>query len=286
MANWHIGDVAITRVVEFEAALPGGGAGSMVEKAYPDAVKEIGWLRPHFATDEGHIRVAVQALLIETPDMRIVVDTCVGNDKPRGNPFFNMLQTGFLKDLEAAGWTRESVDAVICTHLHVDHVGWNTMLVDGKWVPTFPNARYLIGRREWEHWQQEGDDEGSPILADSVQPIFDAGLADLIEETHRICPEVRVRPTPGHTPGHISVVIESKGESAVITGDLMHHPCQMARTDWRSGFDDDGDTAEKTRHAFLAEMADGPTLVIGTHFATPAGGHVKRDGDGYRLDVG
>lgn len=286
MANWQIGDVTITRVVEVEAALPGGGAGSMVEKAYPDAVKEIGWLKPHFANDEGHIRVAIQALLIETPTKRIIVDTCVGNDKERANPFFNNLQTAFLKDMEKAGWTRDSVDTVLCTHLHVDHVGWNTMLVDGKWVPTFPKARYLIGRREWDFWSSENDEDNAPVLGDSVQPIFDAGLADLIEEDHRLCPEVSVRPTPGHTPGHISVVISSKGESAVITGDLMHHPCQMARLDWRSAFDTDGDAAEKTRHAFLAEMADSDTLVIGTHFATPAAGHVKRDGDAYRLDVG
>ena len=286
MANWQIGDVKITRVVEVEVALPGGGAGSMVEKAYPDAVKEIGWLRPHFATDEGHIRVAIQALLIETPNNRIVVDTCVGNDKERGNPFFNKLQTQFLKDFEKTGWTRESVDIVLCTHLHVDHVGWNTMLVDGKWVPTFPKARYLIGKREWDFWANEEYQNNAPVLADSVQPIFDAGLADLVSDDHMVCEEVRLRPTPGHTPGHVSIVISSKGESAIITGDLMHHPCQMARTDWRSAFDTDGDMAEKTRQAFRAEMADGPTLVIGTHFATPAAGLVKRDGEAYRLDVG
>ena len=286
MTNWQIGDVKITRILELEAALPGGGEGSMVEKAFPDAVKEIGWLKPHFANEEGHLVMAVQAFLIETPSKRIIVDTCIGNDKKnRANPFFNDLQTSFLKDMEKAGWPRDSVDTVLCTHLHVDHVGWNTMLVDGEWVPTFPKAAYLIGKREWEHWQAEGDPADDPVLSDSVKPIFDAGLVELIDETHRIAPQVSVRPTPGHTPGHISVVIESGGDSAVITGDLIHHPCQMARIDWRSGFDTDADKAEKTRHAFLAEMADSPTLVIGTHFATPVAGHVKTDGDGYRLDV-
>jgi glyoxylase-like metal-dependent hydrolase (beta-lactamase superfamily II) len=177
------------------------------------------------------------------------------------------------------------VDIVLCTHLHVDHGGWNTMLEGGKWVPTFPKARYLIGKREWDFWANEDDEDNAPVLADSVQPVFDAGLADLVADDHVVCEEVRLRPTPGHTPGHVSIVIFSKGESAVITGDLMHHPCQMARTDWRSAFDTDGDMAEKTRHAFLAEMADGPTLVIGTHFATPAAGLVKRDGEAYRLEV-
>lgn len=286
MANWQIGDVKITRVVEVEVALPGGGENSMVMQAYPDAVKEIGWLRPHFATDEGHMRVAIQALLIETPTKRIIVDTCIGNDKPRVSPVFNMLQTQFLKDFEKTGWTRDSVDTVLCTHLHVDHVGWNTMLVDGKWVPTFPKARYLVGKREYDFWKQEEDADAKAILGDSVQPVFDAGLADLVADDHVVCDEVRLRPTPGHTPGHVSIVISSKGENAVITGDLMHHPCQMARTGWRSGFDSDGDMAEKTRASFLAEMADADTLVIGTHFATPAAGHVKRDGDGYRLDIG
>ena len=115
---------------------------------------------------------------------RQVVDTCVGNDKERGNPFFNKLQTDFLKDMEKAGWPRDSVDTVLCTHLHVDHVGWNTMLVDGKWVPTFPKARYLIGKREWDFWSTEDDEDNAPVLADSVQPIFDAGLADLVSDDH------------------------------------------------------------------------------------------------------
>jgi glyoxylase-like metal-dependent hydrolase (beta-lactamase superfamily II) len=286
MANWKIGDVTITRIVEFEGALPTGGKGTMVEKAFPEALQKIEWLQPHFSTAEGHAKMAVQALLLETPTHRIVVDTCVGNDKPRANPFFNNLQTAFLKDMEAAGWTRDSVDIVLCTHLHVDHVGWNTMLVDGKWVPTFPNARYLVGAREWTHWQTEKDNENNTaLLSDSVQPIFDAGLADLIEDNHLICPEVSVRPTPGHTPGHISVTISSKGENAVITGDLMHHPCQIANPSWSSGFDTDQHQADKTRAAFLAEMADSGTLVIGTHFATPAGGQVISDGSSYRLKI-
>ena len=184
MANWTIGDVKITRIVEFEAALPIGGEGTMVEAAYPEALQKIDWLQPHFATPEGHAKMAVQALLIETPTKRIIVDTCVGNEKKRDNPFFNNLQTPFLKHMEEAGWPRDSVDTVLCTHLHVDHVGWNTMLVDGEWVPTFPKARYLVGAREWAHWQTESDGGNGAVLADSVQPIFDAGLADLISATN------------------------------------------------------------------------------------------------------
>jgi glyoxylase-like metal-dependent hydrolase (beta-lactamase superfamily II) len=187
--------------------------------------------------------------------------------------------------MEAVGWTRERVDAVVCTHLHVDHVGWNTMRVDGQWVPTFPHARYLIGRREYEHWRGEDEGETQAILGDSVQPIFDAGLADLVELDHRISPEIRLIPSTGHTPGHVCVRIESEGEAAVITGDMSHHPCQMAHPDWSPAFDGDPAAAAVTRGRLFAEWADQPVLVIGTHYATPTAGRVRRDGDAFRFEV-
>jgi glyoxylase-like metal-dependent hydrolase (beta-lactamase superfamily II) len=213
-----------------------------------------------------------------------VVDTCVGNDKPRGAPF-GALSTNFLQDMEGIGWTRDSVDAVVCTHLHVDHVGWNTMLVDGKWIPTFPKARYLIGRREFEHWNAEKDAENQQILSDSVRPILDAGLAELVELDHRISPEIRLVPSTGHTPGHVSVMIESEGESAVITGDMSHHPCQLAHPDWSPMFDSDREASAATRARLFAEWADKPILVIGTHYAAPTAGHIRRDGAAFRLEV-
>ena len=143
------------------------------------------------------------------------------------------------------------------------------MLAGGKWVPTFPKARYLIGRTEYEHWMGENEGENQTILGDSVQPIFDAGLADLVELDHRISPEIRLIPSTGHTPGHVCVLIESEGESAVITGDMSHHPCQMAHPDWSPAFDSDPDAAAVTRARLFAEWADEPVLVIGTHYATP-----------------
>ncbi len=159
------------------------------------------------------------------------------------------------------------------------------MLADGKWVPTFPNARYLLGRTEFEHWTAEGDAEQQAILSDSVQPILDAGLAEFVALDHVISPEVRLVPTTGHTPGHVSVAITSEGQSAVITGDMSHHPCQLAHPDWSPSFDSDKQAAAVTRARMFAEWADKPILVIGTHYAGPTAGHVKRDGDAFRLEV-
>jgi glyoxylase-like metal-dependent hydrolase (beta-lactamase superfamily II) len=174
----------------------------------------------------------------------------------------------------------------LCTHLHVDHVGWNTMLVDGKWVSTFPKARYLMGRVEFAHWRgQHERDDMAAIFADSVKPVHEAGLVDLVETDHRVSDEISLVPTIGHTPGHVSVLIRSQGEQALITGDFMHHPCQIARPHWSSTADSDPDQAQQTRERMLAELAGRPVLVIGTHFAGATAGHIVRDGETYRLAV-
>jgi glyoxylase-like metal-dependent hydrolase (beta-lactamase superfamily II) len=196
-----------------------------------------------------------------------------------------MLQLPFLEDLDKAGYPAAQIDTVICTHLHIDHVGWNTRLVDGRWVPTFPHARYLLARREWEHWSADTDRWNQTILADSVRPIFDAGLVDLVEADHAVDAAVRLEPTPGHTPGHVSVHVRSRGEEAVITGDLVHHPAQFARPHWGASVDWDRAMADRTRRAFMERYADTPVLVIGTHFAGPTAGRLVRDGDAYRLDA-
>jgi glyoxylase-like metal-dependent hydrolase (beta-lactamase superfamily II) len=229
--------------------------------------------------------LSIHALLVEAPGMRLVVDTCIGNDRPRGITGGQPLAGAFLQSMAEVGWSRESVDAVVCTHLHVDHVGWNTMLQDGAWVPTFPKARYLIGKNEFAHWSAEGDEEQQVILSDSVQPVLDAGLAEFVEMDYRISPELRLTPTTGHTPGHVSVVIESEGETAVITGDMTHHPCQLAHPDWSPPFDSDPKAAATTRARMFAEWADKPILVIGTHYAAPTAGHIRRDGDSFRFEA-
>jgi glyoxylase-like metal-dependent hydrolase (beta-lactamase superfamily II) len=282
--KWQVGEVTVTKIVELEVT---GGSRFILPQATYEAVLPIGWLQPDFADERGRLKMSIHALVVETPSRRIVVDTCLGNDKEnRRIPTWNKLQTSFLADLAAAGYPRETIDAVVCTHLHVDHVGWNTMLVDGQWVPTFPNARYLMGRIEYAHWTQQHEREDmTAILADSVAPVWDAGLVDLVETDHRISDEISLVPTPGHTPGHVSVRIASCGEVALITGDFMHHPCQIARPEWSSTADSDQVGARRTREAMLTTLAGTPTLVIGTHFAGRTAGRIVRDGNAFRLAV-
>ncbi len=282
--KWQVGKVTVTKIVELEVT---GGSRFILPQATYEEILPIAWLRPHFADERGRLKMSIHALAVEASGRRIVVDTCLGNDKQgRRIPTWNNLQTPFLADLAAAGFARESIDTVLCTHLHVDHVGWNTMLRDGKWVPTFPRARYLMGRTEFAHWQAQREREDmQAVFADSVAPVFEAGLVDLVETDHRVCDEVSLVPTPGHTPGHVSVRISSEGEEALITGDFMHHPCQIARPHWCSTADSDPAAAQATRERMLQRLAGTPTLVIGTHFAGATAGRIVRDGDAYRLDA-
>ena len=284
MNQWQIGDVKITRVVEIESL---GGSRFILPDATRDACLPYGWMQPHFMDEHGNLLMSVHALVVETGEHRILVDTCIGNDKDRNVPNWSHLQTHFLQDLEAAGYAPDTIDTVLCTHLHVDHVGWNTMLVEGQWVPTFPNARYLFARTEWEHWDANEDETVyGPVLVDSVRPVVEAGLVDLVEMDHRICPEVCLEPTPGHTPGHVSVHIRSGDAEALITGDCIHHPVQMTRPDWCSSADIDQAQGLQTRERLLQRYVDQDILIIGTHFATPSAGHIKHlEVGGYYLDV-
>jgi glyoxylase-like metal-dependent hydrolase (beta-lactamase superfamily II) len=281
--RWQIGDVSITRIVETEDKSM--TAEVMVPEAIPENVLPIGWLQPYFIDAKGNLISSIFSLLVESAGEKLVIDTCLGNDKPRSVPFWNERQGAFLEEIAAAGFTRESVDYVVCTHLHPDHVGWNTILVDGEWQPTFPNARYLFSEKDWEWLDKQPVTLLGDYCGDSVRPIIAAGLADLITPNHTITDEVWLESTPGHSPGHVSVRISSNGEHAVVTGDLIHHPCQMAKPHWCSPFDFDSGQALRTREGFLEQFSDEPVLVIGSHFATPAAGRIVRDGDVYRLKI-
>lgn len=282
LLKWKIGKVSITRVVELEAPT---SVRFMFQGVTKDDLMAIDWLQPHFVNEQGYMLFSIHALLIESQGRRIIVDTCLGNDKQRLVDGWGMRQGPFLDDIAAAGFARDRIDAVMCTHLHVDHVGWNTMLENDRWVPTFPNAEYLFARDEWAYWKDHEQEEFGPVVEDSVRPIVDAGLATLVDSDHRLTDEVWLEPTPGHTPGHVSVRISSEGENAVITGDMTHHPCQFKHPEWAANADYDRVQSTATRRAFYARYADDPILVIGTHFATPTAGHIVRDGDAYRFDT-
>jgi glyoxylase-like metal-dependent hydrolase (beta-lactamase superfamily II) len=272
--QWTISDVTITRVVESEG--PRDGTFILPNGTAANVQKESDWLYPAFSDQNGKLRMAIQALVIESQGKRIIVDTCIGNDKVRSNPEWNKLQLPFLQDLQKIGCSREAVDRFICTHLHIDHVAWNTMRKDGKWVPTFPNAKYLIGCTEWDFFSRVK----AVFLRDSAWrrqreiPVMAEGMSELVDDGYRITDEVRLESTPGHTPGHFAVRISSKGQDGVITGDLMHHPIQCRHPEWDDNFDTDGPLAKKTRRAFCERYADSGVLVFGTHFALPSPGKI------------
>ena len=281
---WQIGDIKVTRIVEMEVV---GGSRFILPEATREACLPYSWMQPHFMDESGNLVMSIHALVIEVGDRRIIVDTCIGNDKERSIPNWSNLQTNFLKDMENMGYPVESIDTVLCTHLHVDHVGWNTRLVNGEWVPTFENARYLIGEDEWTYWDTNEDPTSyGNVMDDSVRPVIEAGLVDLVSTSETIAPGIRLESTPGHTPGHVSVLLESRGEEAVITGDCIHHPCQITRTDWCSSADYDKGQGRATREKFLERLVETNVLVIGTHFATPTAGHIRHYPEGgYWLDV-
>ncbi len=281
--TWQVGAVRVTRVAEL-AGIPFDSA-YMFAQSTPQRVQRHAWLAPHFACADGRLLGSIHSFVIEAGKRRIIVDTGVGNDKSRRVKTWNRRQGPFLDDLAQAGYPADSIDTVLCTHLHVDHVGWNTVLLDGRWAPTFRNARYVFGRREWEYWRAEqAAQRADESMADSVQPIVEAGMAELVDMNHALTTEVWLEPTPGHTPGHVSVRISSLGKDAVITGDLIHHPLQCAEPDLATNFDLDDDVARRTRHDFLARCANRPTLVLGTHFAPPTGGWVVDAGRAWRFD--
>lgn len=279
--HWQVGDVRVTRIVEIEQPVPVAG---LLPDATPEALaRHADWLTPHFMDADGTTSLSIHALVVESDGRRIVVDTCVGD---RTIPGLEGLSgpSDFPDRLAAAGFPVESIDVVCCTHLHFDHVGWNTRLEGGRWVPTFPNARYLFARVEYDHWIAEPG--GYALnLPDTVVPVVAAGQADLVEVDHALTPEVRLVPTPGHSPGHVSVLIESGGEQALITGDATHHPVQWAEPGWGMAGDWDTAMSSQTRRELRQVHGGRRTLVIGTHYATPSAGWIVGDDDeGWRFE--
>ncbi len=284
--KWTIGEVEIFQIIEIEA---GKVIQSITKNATPENIQGIRWLYPHFADEAGNLKGLVQGFLIKSDNKSILIDTCNGNDKIRTDiPEWANLQTDFLQQLGEIGVTATHIDVVACTHLHMDHVGWNTKWENGVWVPTFPNAKYLFAQKEYEYWVQKPDKELADAKAafdDSVSPIVKAGLAELVDVNHKIDRHISFLPTPGHTPAHVSVLIESQNQRAIISGDLLHHPCQIANPQWITDTDTFPDSALAVRQRVLDQIADTDTLLIGSHFANPVAGRVVRLKDGLIFDV-
>jgi len=279
MTALTIGDVTVTRVVELDRS--SFEIGAMLPESTPERIAaQRDWMGPELLDPvTGVHKACIQSYVLRTPWHTVVIDTCVGNDKPRnGVPAWHMRRGTYLSDLAAAGVKPEDVDMVICTHLHVDHVGWNTRLEGGRWVPTFPRARYVIVREEFEFWKREGETgrEEFGLIDDSVMPVVEAGMADLVASDHVIDDRLRLEPAPGHTPAHVCVRLTTPAGQAIFTGDMMHRPIQVAEPEWNSRFCDDAELARKTRRGFLERHADADVIVLAAHF--PVAGRIVAPG--------
>ena len=258
----------------------------------PDATEETlaphrAWLEPRFLDPAtGRLVMAMQSYVLRTRHRAILVDACVGNHKERRfhAPWAHRTSTRYLDNLAAIGLAPEDIDFVMCTHLHADHVGWNTRLLDGRWVPTFPNARYLFARTEYEHWievNEGGKKYSDGCIDDSVLPVVEAGLAEIVADDYEFDDEISFALSPGHTPGHVAIGLASRGERAVLSGDICHTPLQCREPGWSAVGCSDRAQSAATRRAFLERHCDTDTLVMTAHFPSPSVGFVRARGEAF-----
>jgi glyoxylase-like metal-dependent hydrolase (beta-lactamase superfamily II) len=282
LTRWTVGAFTITSVLEEETR------GIPPEFMFPEGTSEgvlrHSWLVPDFADTRGRLTMRVQAFVLEGHGRTMLIDPCVGNDKVRPLPYWHLKKWPFLENLASAGLSVDRIDTIVHTHLHADHAGWDTRLEGNAWVPTFPRARHLYTARSVE-WCKKGDNPGNAgVYEDSVLPIFEAGLADMVDEDADLGFGPRLEASPGHTPGHVSLWIESNGEAGLISGDFLHHPVQCAEPSWREIADEDPDQARHTRRRMLARSAHLGALFVGTHFAARSAGRVRVHGDAFRFE--
>lgn len=280
MNHWTIGDVTIHRIEETQ--LPAEVGSWLLPQVNPDEITQV-----DHRTPDGGIASGTQSFALISEGKKILVDTGVGNAKPRANPAWDHLDTPYLDRLMEAGFSPETIDLVLLTHLHADHVGWNTTLIQGRWEPTFPSARYVMNRVEREYWANENlEPSRAAMIQDSIEPVEAQGLLTTPEvpaDGLDITSEVRLIPTPGHTPGHVSVLIRSGGVGALISGDALHHSIQVERPEINASVDIDDSQARSTRLDLLRWAAKDHLLVLGSHFTSPTGGYVESDGSMFRF---
>ena len=279
-----LGNITIHRIVEQE------GPFFDVLKFFPTLTKELleenrAWLQPRFLDAADQLMLCIQSYLVRTPHHNILVDTCVGNHKPRPTrPFWNMMKSDrFEKNLAATGLGVADIDFVMCTHLHTDHVGWNTRLEDGRWVPTFPKARYVFAERELAYWtkRQKDDATAVPWITNSVLPIVAANRADIVKSAHAFNDLVTLIPTPGHSIDHYSVQVGKPGADAVITGDMIHSPLQARYPELGMMADYNSKQAGVSRRELFGRFCDTSTLMCTAHFPSPSTGRLVRWRDAF-----
>ena len=286
-ATWKIGQVTVTRIEELHG--PSMRPEELLATWDPEVLKEhASWLVPDFyqpSTDQ--FIMSVHSWLIRTPHHTILVDTCCGNAKSRpASPHFHQLDTTYLDRLRSAGVEPEDVDYVLCTHLHVDHVGWNTRLVDGRWVPTFPNAKYVFSKEELNFWERSLDlpPEAREVFTDSVLPVIASGQHHVVAMTDQLSDSLLIEPAPGHTPGHIALRLLSGQHEGVFIGDAMHHPLQIYKPEWNSRFCMDPEQAVRSRIRLLDHCADRNCLMLPGHFGSPHAGRVRKNAGLFSFD--
>lgn len=282
-----VGNITIHRVVEQEQ--PVFAAEEFFSTLAPEVLEEnLSWLAPKFIDPTGKLVLCIQSYVVKTPHHTILIDTCVGNHKPRpSRPFWHQLTSDrYEKNLAAAGVGVGDIDYVMCTHLHTDHVGWNTRLDNGRWVPTFPKAKYLFADRELEFWteKEKGNPSGFPWITDSVLPIMHAKRAEVVKSNHRLNELIELIPTPGHSIDHFSVLAGKAGQDAFFTGDMIHSPIQARYPDLGMFADYDSKQAGVTRRAILERFCDTSTLMCMAHFPSPSMGRIKRWGEGFGFE--
>lgn len=282
-----VGGVRVDRVVESEAPIL-DPLQMFPQATHRDIEAQLSWLTPRFYDPASKLLVIpIQGFLIRAGGRTIVVDTCVGDCKDRARPMFNNQQRDWIGRLRALGVAPESVDYVLLTHFHVDHVGWNTRLQEGRWVPAFPNARYLMTREEWDYWRspegKRGMERTGDYIADSVAPVVECGQADFVPMNHEVADGVRLLPAAGHTPGFVCVEVSSSGERLVLASDLLHSPLQCKFPEWPMRYCADPSGSAATRVRFLGEWAKARTLVMPTHFPSPSAGYVERSNGSFRF---
>lgn len=287
MYTWSVGSVSITRIEEQLG--PGGMPVQQFLVGFEREVfnRHLDWMVPdHYAPEQDRLVSSMHSWLIRTGHQLVLVDGCCGNHKERAwMPRFHQLNTRFLENLRAAGVEPEQIDIVLCTHLHADHVGWNTRLENGRWVPTFPNARYLFSDREDARWNPARNPNLEPmrkvVYEDSVLPVVAAGLSRLVDGEYAIDDALLIEPAPGHTPGHVVLKLSDRGRRGLLCGDVLHHAIQVYQPLWNSKFCEDPEQARLTRWRVLEYCADHDAMLFPTHFGAPFVAAIRRAGEGF-----